>query len=73
MQEYLPKNKSPWFIWERHCYLWWHFCPPLLVASPEHVVVQPPSLGLWTNIKNKQEKLSDNNYILLVTEIDVKN
>lgn len=72
MQKYFPRNRSPLFIWEGHCYLWCHFCPSQLVASLEHVVVQPPSLGLWTNIKNKQEKLSEINDILLITEIGVK-
>lgn len=36
-------------------YLWWHFCPSLHKASPEHAVGLPPSQELWTNIQ-KQTK-----------------
>lgn len=63
MQKHFLITGSPLFIWERHWYLQWHFCPSLLVASPEHVVVQPPSLALWTDIKNKHNK----NYMTRIT------
>lgn len=41
------------------CYLWWHFCPSLLLVSPVHAVGLPPREELWTDIQTETQRVTN--------------
>lgn len=41
-----------------HRYLWWHFGPGLLAASPECVVGLPPWEEWWTDIQKRKQTVT---------------